>query len=53
MFVIETEIVPSQFQEDSFELYKKYQTIVHKDELSELTKEQYSRFLIESPLLQV
>ncbi|KAL7288840.1 hypothetical protein TKK_0016815 [Trichogramma kaykai] len=35
---------------ESFEVYKKYQSMIHEDKLSKLTYDKYSRFLVTSPL---
>lgn len=51
--VLRVEAVRARFDEDSFELYKRYQRSVHGDEDEKLTREQYEGFLVESPLLQV
>ena len=42
-------IEPSAFDQDTFDLYQKYQQNVHKDKLEELTKDKYSRFLVDHP----
>ncbi|XP_046417336.1 arginyl-tRNA--protein transferase 1 isoform X5 [Neodiprion fabricii] len=34
----------------SYELYKKYQMAIHKDRAEQVTQQQYTRFLVESPL---
>ncbi|XP_046752563.1 arginyl-tRNA--protein transferase 1 isoform X1 [Diprion similis] len=36
--------------EQSYELYKKYQMTIHKDRAEQVTQQQYTRFLVESPL---
>lgn len=43
--------VKAVFDKEAFEVYKKYQTSVHKDNPEELTEKQYSRFLCNSPLV--
>ncbi|XP_011635910.1 arginyl-tRNA--protein transferase 1 [Pogonomyrmex barbatus] len=37
---------------ESYELYKKYQTTIHRDPIEKLTEQQYMRFLVKSPLQQ-
>lgn len=44
---------PSKFDEEEFQLYKKYQTIVHEDKESSVTKMSYKRFLVDTPLVFV
>ena len=36
---------------ESFELYKKYQIAVHHDDPSKITEDQYTSFLVDSPLI--
>ena len=43
--------VPSEFTEERFELYKRYQTSVHKDAPDTLTAKGFTRFLVQSPLV--
>eukprot|EP01080_Neovahlkampfia_damariscottae_P008211 gene8211-36_t len=50
---IQLKIFPTSFKEEEFELYKKYQVKVHRDNLDDLTEEQYKNFLCESPLQYV
>ena len=42
--------IPSKYSVEEFELYSKYQRIVHKDEIDKITEKGYKRFLVESPL---
>ena len=42
--------VSASFDAESFELYKKYQILVHKDMESNLTRKSYDEFLCNSPL---
>ena len=42
---------PAKFESESFALYKRYQMAVHGDEESSLTKDQYTGFLVDSPLV--
>lgn len=44
-------MVPAEFDEESFLLYKKYQMAVHGDPESKITTESYTNFLVESPLI--
>jgi arginyl-tRNA---protein transferase len=43
----------SQIPEVEFELFRKYQTIHHKDDPESVTVESFKRFLCESPLISV
>ncbi|ORX48962.1 hypothetical protein BCR36DRAFT_584079 [Piromyces finnis] len=43
-------ICKSKFEPQTFELYKKYQTNVHKDKPEEVKEQGYKRFLVDSPL---
>jgi len=36
--------------EDEFAVYQKYQTIIHGDKIERCSREQFIRFLIDSPL---
>ncbi|XP_050450736.1 arginyl-tRNA--protein transferase 1 isoform X5 [Cataglyphis hispanica] len=36
----------------SYEVYKKYQMMIHGDQAEEITEQQYTRFLVKSPLQQ-
>eukprot|EP01039_Chlorochromonas_danica_P007205 gene7205-7971_t len=42
---------PASFSEEKFDLYRRYQVAVHKDKEDEVTREGFTRFLIDSPLL--
>lgn len=48
-FTIET--ARSTFIEEEYELWKRYQAAVHGDAPSELRRESYERFLVESPIV--
>lgn len=48
-FTIET--ARSTFIEEEYELWKRYQAAVHGDAPSELRRESYARFLVESPIV--
>eukprot|EP01119_Soliformovum_irregulare_P024310 TRINITY_DN8687_c1_g1_i1.p1 TRINITY_DN8687_c1_g1~~TRINITY_DN8687_c1_g1_i1.p1 ORF type:complete len:557 (+),score=163.14 TRINITY_DN8687_c1_g1_i1:388-2058(+) len=50
---IEMETRPSEFHQDEFDLYVKYQMAIHKDKPEKNTPEGYTRFLCDSPLIQV
>jgi arginine-tRNA-protein transferase len=39
------------FIEEEYELWKRYQAAVHEDAPSELRRESYARFLVESPIV--
>eukprot|EP00742_Colponemidia_sp_Colp-10_P007791 GILJ01008400.1.p1 GENE.GILJ01008400.1~~GILJ01008400.1.p1 ORF type:complete len:552 (-),score=62.40 GILJ01008400.1:95-1630(-) len=43
--------VPSSFSEEEFEVYVRYQTVVHHDRRDKLSVKQYTNFLVESPLI--
>ena len=45
------ETARSTFIEEEYELWKRYQAAVHGDAPSELRKESYARFLVESPIV--
>jgi arginyl-tRNA--protein-N-Asp/Glu arginylyltransferase len=47
-----TEIVPADFTEESFEVYKEYQINVHHDSPSSLSKSGYSNFLCGKNIIQ-
>nr|KAJ3419993.1 Arginyl-tRNA--protein transferase 1 [Polyrhizophydium stewartii] len=44
------ELVPAQFHQDTFDLYKKYQVAIHKDPPSRITESQFTQFLVDSPI---
>ena len=44
-------LVPSTFEQDTFELYRKYQRNIHKDALDKLTVNQYTGFLVDHSLV--
>ena len=50
--VLRVETVPAGFEAESFRLYKAYQVAVHGDAEEDLTRQQYERFLVHSPLVQ-
>lgn len=45
------EVVPPKFRLDSYELFRKYQTTIHKEPPSRCSRESYLRFLVDSPLV--
>ncbi len=45
-------IAPAAYCDEAFQLYTRYQTAVHHDDPAKLTKEAYTRFLVDSPLVQ-
>jgi len=45
------EMVPSDFDQSSYDLYCKYQMIIHKDSPEKLSEDGYRRFLIDSPII--
>eukprot|EP01080_Neovahlkampfia_damariscottae_P012153 gene12153-5643_t len=47
---LKVELVKPKVTTESFNLYKKYQKQIHKDEESDLKEDSYKRFLVESPL---
>lgn len=49
--LITSTLEPASFSEEKYQLYKKYQTLVHHDKEDELTPEGFTRFLVESPLV--
>lgn len=44
-------LTPAKFEEESYELYRKYQIAVHHDAEEDVTKSGFKRFLVESPLI--
>ena len=48
--VLSVETRPAQFTEEIFELYKRYQVVVHEDKIEELTPEKFRDFLVASSL---
>eukprot|EP01114_Cavostelium_apophysatum_P000530 TRINITY_DN10481_c0_g2_i1.p1 TRINITY_DN10481_c0_g2~~TRINITY_DN10481_c0_g2_i1.p1 ORF type:complete len:564 (+),score=141.80 TRINITY_DN10481_c0_g2_i1:30-1721(+) len=50
---LEITLAPSEFTKEEYEIYKKYQIAVHKDEPHEVTEKGYTRFLCNSPLTSV
>ncbi|KAI8609038.1 arginine-tRNA-protein transferase [Chytriomyces sp. MP71] len=50
---LEVKLVRAALEEDTFNLYRKYQTIVHKDPPGKIKKESYKRFLVDSPITYV
>ncbi|KAJ3191527.1 Arginyl-tRNA--protein transferase 1 [Irineochytrium annulatum] len=47
---LKTVIVPSKFEQETFELYKKYQTVIHNDPPGKVTVSGFTNFLVKSPL---
>lgn len=47
---LSVETVPAEFTAERFELYKKYQIAVHKDDPESLKEKSFTRFLVQSPL---
>lgn len=47
----ETELVPAAFEQEAFELYRRYQVAVHGDKEEELSEEGYTRFLCTDPFV--
>jgi len=43
-------MIPAEFSEESFQVYKKYQIAVHHDKPEKLITDGYTRFLVTSPL---
>ena len=48
---LEVRTTPSSFDALEFQLYRKYQALVHGDDPRELTAAAYTRFLVDSPLV--
>eukprot|EP00761_Pharyngomonas_kirbyi_P006913 gb/GECH01006922.1/.p1 GENE.gb/GECH01006922.1/~~gb/GECH01006922.1/.p1 ORF type:complete len:573 (+),score=153.54 gb/GECH01006922.1/:1-1719(+) len=44
------QMVPAQFTQESFELFKKYQINVHKDAPEDVTEDSFTNFLVKTPL---
>ncbi len=49
--IFRVEIKRAAFEEDTHELYIRYQTVIHDDEAAECTKSRFSNFLVSSPLI--
>lgn len=47
---LELSLHPAAFNQEAFELYRKYQVAVHKDEYDEVTEKSYIGFLVDSPI---
>ncbi|KXZ47297.1 hypothetical protein GPECTOR_36g23 [Gonium pectorale] len=50
---LEVRLVPSEFSEEEYRLYERYQVVQHHDDPEELSREAFKRFLVESPLRPV
>ena len=48
---LEVRTAPSEFRQEDFELYRRYQVAVHDDKPGSVTPTSYRRFLVDSPLL--
>jgi len=48
---INVETVKARFTQESFELYRKYQIAVHHDSPGDVTEKGFTRFLVDSPLV--
>lgn len=46
-------ILPAEFIQEEYDLYKKYQISVHGDSESHCSQEQYSQFLVDTPLQRI
>eukprot|EP00735_Rhodelphis_limneticus_P006191 TRINITY_DN18565_c0_g1::TRINITY_DN18565_c0_g1_i1::g.1131::m.1131 TRINITY_DN18565_c0_g1::TRINITY_DN18565_c0_g1_i1::g.1131 ORF type:complete len:522 (+),score=81.91,sp/Q9ZT48/ATE1_ARATH/34.19/4e-86,ATE_C/PF04377.10/1.3e-46,ATE_N/PF04376.8/1.5e-21,Arg_tRNA_synt_N/PF03485.11/2.7e-11,Acetyltransf_6/PF13480.1/4.6e+03,Acetyltransf_6/PF13480.1/0.022,Acetyltransf_6/PF13480.1/69 TRINITY_DN18565_c0_g1_i1:71-1636(+) len=46
---LQVKLVPARFRKESFEVYKRYQQVIHHDDPSELNAESYKHFLVENP----
>ncbi|CAN0328983.1 unnamed protein product [Discosporangium mesarthrocarpum] len=44
--------VPAHFTDEVYRLYRNYQIVVHGEEPSEVTPQQFERFLVDSPLIR-
>jgi arginine-tRNA-protein transferase len=44
------DVTPSIVTDEGFQLYKKYQVAIHKDDPNELTVDRYKSFLVDSPM---
>jgi arginine-tRNA-protein transferase len=44
-------LIKSQFIEEEYQIFRKYQMIVHKEDESEITKNSFIRFLVKNPLV--
>ncbi|KAI0564858.1 Arginyltransferase [Gracilaria domingensis] len=44
------QMVPSEFREESYELFRRYQMSIHDERASQCSRDIYTRFLVDSPL---
>jgi len=44
-------MLPAKFRDECYQVYKKYQIAIHKDEPSEISEKSYTNFLCKSPLI--
>lgn len=50
---LELHLKRSSFDQEEYELYKRYQLRVHNDEPESISKTSYKRFLVDTPLIEV
>ncbi|XP_056842094.1 arginyl-tRNA--protein transferase 2 isoform X2 [Raphanus sativus] len=50
---LEIHLKRSSFDQEEYELYKRYQLRVHNDEPESISKTSYKRFLVDTPLIEV
>eukprot|EP01138_Halocafeteria_seosinensis_P002828 gb/GECG01002889.1/.p1 GENE.gb/GECG01002889.1/~~gb/GECG01002889.1/.p1 ORF type:complete len:674 (+),score=83.69 gb/GECG01002889.1/:1-2022(+) len=48
---LRVEMVKAQYEEESYQLFRKYQMEIHKEGPDEVSAKGYKRFLVESPLI--
>ncbi|CAN8073829.1 unnamed protein product [Agarophyton chilense] len=46
------QMVPSMFSNESYDLFRRYQMSIHREKASQCTKDIYTRFLVDSPLIR-
>jgi len=50
-YAFRVEIKRAAYEEDTHELYTRYQTTIHDDDVADCTRSRYSTFLVTSPLI--
>ncbi|KAJ0263789.1 Arginyl-tRNA--protein transferase 2 [Hirschfeldia incana] len=50
---LEIHLKRSSFDPEEYKLYKRYQLIVHNDEPDSISRKSYTRFLVDTPLIEV
>ncbi|KAI9352993.1 arginine-tRNA-protein transferase [Zopfochytrium polystomum] len=48
---LEVKLVPAAFEEETYALFERYQTVIHKEPPSKVTQKGFKGFLVDTPLL--